>query len=187
MGDGILGVVIAIGFTLFDTAIGPCGIAWSARGVVGVQLPEADRAATASRLAHVFAPATEQPAPPAIETAIEGIRRHLDGSQDDLRWIDLDLDRLTEFDRSVYNVTRAIDPGHTLTYGEVADQVAQRGAAQAVGQALGRNPIPLIVPCHRVLAAGNRVGGFTAYGSTVTKRSLLAIEHAPGFDTPTLF
>ncbi len=187
MGSGILGIVIAIGFTLFDTAIGTCGIAWSSRGVVGVQLPEADDAATAHRLAHVFANATEQPAPPPIEAAMDGIRRHLEGSQDDLRWIDLDLDRLTDFDRSVYSVTRAIDPGETLTYGQVAELVAQRGAAQAVGQALGRNPIPLIVPCHRVLAAGNRVGGFSAYGSTVTKRSLLAIEHAPGFDTPTLF
>ncbi|RIK06998.1 MAG: cysteine methyltransferase, partial [Acidobacteria bacterium] len=78
-------------------------------------------------------------------------------------------------------------PGAVATYGEVARRVGRPAGAQAVGQALGRNPVPLIVPCHRILAAGGGIGGFSAPGSTVTKRELLALEHAPGFGDPTLF
>ncbi|WP_235916753.1 methylated-DNA--[protein]-cysteine S-methyltransferase [Antrihabitans cavernicola] len=174
------------GYTLFDTAIGTCGIAWSGVGVVAFELPEATAADTEDRLRRVHRAAQQQPTP-EIERAISAIVAHLDGSADDLRWIPLDLRRVTDFDRNVYAVTRDIDPGRTLTYGDVADLLELRGAAQAVGQSLGRNPIPLIVPCHRVLAAGNELRGFSAPGGTGTKRRLLAIEHAPGFDDPVLF
>lgn len=172
---------------MFDTTVGACGIVWSADGVVGVHLPEGTRARTAARIEHVFAPATEKAPAREILAAIDAIRRHLDGELDDLRSIRLDMSAITDFDRDVYRVTRDIDPGATLTYGDVATALGSPGAAQAVGQALGRNPITVVIPCHRVLAAGNSVGGFSAGGGTVTKRELLAIEHAPGFDDPTLF
>lgn len=180
----------ATGHVLFDTAIGTCGIAWNDRGVVGLQLPERDVEDTATRSARAAGNSDHTPPqapPPRIAKAIEAIIAHLDGSPDNLRWIELDTAGVPEFNRRVYETIRAIDSGSTLTYGEVAALAGAPGAAQAVGQALGRNPFPIIIPCHRVLAAGNKVGGFTAFGSTQTKRKLLAIEQAPGFDAPTLF
>ena len=158
------------GYTLFDTAIGTCGIAWSGVGVVGFELPEKTPAETADRLRRVSRAREEQPRSD-IADAIAAVTTHLAGAPDDLRWIPLDLRRVTAFDREVYDVTRAIDPGRTLTYGEVADRMEQRGAAQAVGQALGRNPIPMIVPCHRVVAAGNELRGFSAPGGSGPKRA----------------
>lgn len=122
-----------------------------------------------------------------IAEAITGIRAHLAGELDDLRWIPLDTSGIPEFHRAVYEVTRAIAPGYTLTYGQVADRIGAPGAAQAVGQALGRNPIPLIIPCHRVLAADNALTGFSAPGGVTTKQRLLEIERTPGFGEPTLF
>src|SRR5690606_12270673 len=119
--------------------------------------------------------------------AIAGIRAHLDGQLDDLRWIPLDTSTIPQFHKSVYETTRDIDPGHTLSYGEVAERVGAAGAAQAVGQALGHNPIPLIIPCHRVLAADSGLHGFSAPGGIGTKQRLLQIERTPGIGEPTLF
>ncbi|MBJ8348538.1 methylated-DNA--[protein]-cysteine S-methyltransferase [Antrihabitans sp. YC2-6] len=174
-------------YTLFDTPIGECGIGWTGSRVVALQLPEVTAAATRERLASLTKGGLDKEPPQFVQEVIAGIRRHLAGELDDLRWAPLDTTALPPFDRKVYTVTRAIDPGNTLTYGEVAELVDSRGAAQAVGQALGRNPIPILIPCHRVLAAGNRIGGFSAYGAVRTKRTLLTIEHAPGFDDPVLF
>lgn len=184
VGAGILGTVDA-GFTTFDTAIGGCAIAWRGERVTGFQLPETSVAATRKRIARGGLQAADPPEP--IARAVTAVVAHVAGTLDDLRWIAVDVDRLPEFDRGVYRITRAIDPGDTMTYGEVAAELGARGAAQAVGQALGRNPIPMIIPCHRVLAAGQRLGGFSAYGGIVTKRELLAIEGADGFSDPTLF
>ncbi|QNG20085.1 MGMT family protein [Rhodococcus triatomae] len=175
------------GFALFDTALGTCALAWRATGIVGLQLPESSPEATLERIVASFPTATEHDPPPAALEAMELIRAHLSGSPDDLRSIPLDFEDVPEFDCRVYEVTRSIGPGNTLTYGDIAREIDVPGASQAVGQALGRNPIPLIVPCHRVLAAGGAVGGFSAGGGTVTKRELLALEHVPGFDDPTLF
>ncbi len=166
------------GYTLFDTALGACGIAWGPRGVVAVQLPGADerklRRAGASRAT-----------PPAdVQRAIDGIVALLDGAPRDLSTVELDMERVPEFNRRVYAVAREIPPGETLTYGEVAERVGERGAAQAVGQALGRNPFPILVPCHPVLAAGGGLGGFSAPGGVATKRRMLAIE---GAGAPALF
>lgn len=157
------------GFTTFATPIGDCGIAWDARGLVtGVWLPGRMRGAP-----------TEAGAPPArVAEAIERIRALLDGEPDDLAGVELDLDHVPAFHRRVYEAARAIAPGDVLTYGEVADRIGEPGAAQAVGQALGRNPFPIVVPCHRVLAASGRLGGFSAPGGTDTKLRLLAIEGA---------
>jgi methylated-DNA-[protein]-cysteine S-methyltransferase len=121
----------------------------------------------------------ESPPPAAIRRAIVGIRALLAGDHADLSAVPLDFDGVPSFHRRVYEAARGIPPGATLTYGEVAARAGASGAARAVGQALGRNPFPLVVPCHRVLAAGGRLGGFSAPGGVSTKAHLLAIEGAP--------
>jgi methylated-DNA-[protein]-cysteine S-methyltransferase len=152
-------------FTLFDTPIGRCGIAWEGDAIVGVQLPEARF------------DGSEPGAPPLwVQRAIADIVASLRGEADDLADIPLDLDRLAAFPRRVYEVVRTIPAGETMSYGEVAAAAGSPGAARAVGQALGRNPFAIIVPCHRVLAAGGRTGGFTADGGVTTKLRMLAIE-----------
>jgi methylated-DNA-[protein]-cysteine S-methyltransferase len=164
------------GFTLFDTAIGHCGIAWSERGVVGLQLPEAGEPETRARMLHRFPAAAENATSPEVQRAIDGIVALLCGEASDLSDIALDMDGVPAFHRRVYEVARAIPPGKTLSYGDIAARLDARGAARAVGQALGRNPFPIVVPCHRVLAAGGKIGGFSAQGGVATKLSMLAIE-----------
>lgn len=138
-------------------------------------------------LRNLFPDATPVEPGPLARRVIDGVTALLNGGSDPLTDIDLDLTGLPDFDRRVYAVTCTIGPGRTRTYGEVAVALGSPGGAQAVGQALGRNPIPILVPCHRVLAAHGAVGGFSASGGTVTKRALLAAERVPGFDDPTLF
>jgi methylated-DNA-[protein]-cysteine S-methyltransferase len=166
----------AHGFTTFDTAIGRCGIAWSDRGLVGVQLPEAGDMATRERMLRRFPVAAEGPPPPKAQLAIDGIVALLRGEPTDLSTIALDMEGVAPFHRRVYQVARTIPPGKTLAYGDVAARAGAPGAARAVGQALGRNPFPIIVPCHRVVAAGGKIGGFSAHGGAATKRRMLAIE-----------
>ncbi|MQY23817.1 methylated-DNA--[protein]-cysteine S-methyltransferase [Nocardia macrotermitis] len=170
---------------LFDTAIGVCALVWTDIGVLRFHLPEATVAATRTRMLHGGARESEPDT--AASEVITATRAHLDGALDDLRWIRLDHTDLPDFHRAVYAVTRAIDPGHTLTYGQVAQRIGTPGAAQAVGQALGQNAIPLIIPCHRVLAADHALHGFSAPGGATTKSHLLEIERTPGFGEPTLF
>ena len=167
-------------YTLFDTALGRCGIAWGPGGIVGVELPGSDDRATRRRILRAHPGAVEATPPPAVTDAIDAITRLLGGDPDDLATVVLDMTGVPEFNRRVYDVARAIPPGQTLSYGEVAARLGERGAAQAVGQALGRNPFPIVVPCHRVLAAGGAVGGFSAPGGTRTKLRLLSIEGALG-------
>ena len=173
------------GFALFDTDIGPCGIAWGGRGVTGVQLPEASEARTRARLVRRYPHAREAPPPADVRRVIDGIVALLRGEASDLSAAALDMDGVSEFDRRVYDVARRITPGATLSYGEIAVRLGERGLARDVGQALGRNPFPLIVPCHRVLAAGGKAGGFSANGGV--KLRLLTIERARTSDAPTLF
>ena len=175
------------GFALFDTDIGPCGIAWGGRGVTGVQLPEASEARTRARLVRRYPHAREAPPPADVRRVIDGIVALLRGEASDLSAAALDMDGVSEFDRRVYDVARRIAPGATLSYGEIAVRLGERGLARDVGQALGRNPFPLIVPCHRVLAAGGKAGGFSANGGVTTKLRLLTIERARTSDAPTLF
>jgi methylated-DNA-[protein]-cysteine S-methyltransferase len=175
------------GFTIFDTAIGPCGIAWGGRGVIGVQLPEADAAKTRARLLRRSLDLHESLPPPDVQRAIEGIVALLRGERSDLSGVVLDLEQVPAFERRVFEVARTIAPGATLSYGEIATRLGDRALARDVGQALGRNPFPLIVPCHRVLAAGGKVGGFSANGGVTTKLRLLTIERAQTSDAPTLF
>jgi len=175
------------GFALFDTAIGRCSIAWGGRGLVGVQLPESREAATRARLLARFPDARETPPPADVRRALDRITALLRGETSDLSTIALDMERVPPFHRRVYEAARAIPPGSTLSYGEIATRIGAPGAARAVGQALGRNPFAIVVPCHRVLAAGGKVGGFSADGGITTKLRLLSIEGALANGSPTLF
>ena len=168
----------ATGFALFDTPIGRCGVAWSSRGVSGVQLPEASEGATRARLRKRFPGAAEAEPGRDVRRAVAAIEALLAGKESGLDAVELDMAAVPEFHRRVYQAARAIPPGETATYGEIAERAGSPGSARAVGQALGRNPFALIVPCHRVLAANGRVGGFSANGGIATKLRILAIEGA---------
>ena len=142
-------------------------------------LPEQTDRQTRARVARRFPHALDSTPPPFVAHAIDAIVSLLEGHASDLTGVPLDFDdAIPEFHRRVYDVTRAIKPGTTLSYGEIASRIGEPDAARAVGQALGRNPIPIIVPCHRVLAADGKTGGFSAPGGTATKLQLLAIEGA---------
>jgi methylated-DNA-[protein]-cysteine S-methyltransferase len=175
------------GFALFDTPIGRCGIAWGESRVVGVQLSERDELKTRARLLERCSPAQEALPPPDVRRAIDAIVALLRGEASDLSTVALDMDRVEEFDRRVYEIARAIPAGATLSYGDIAARLGDRALAREVGQALGRNPFPIIVPCHRVLAAGGKAGGFSANGGITTKLRLLTIENARTSGAPTLF
>lgn len=177
----------ALGFCLFDTAIGACGIAWTERALAAVQLPEATAEGTRDRLLRYTGALTESAPPAFVQWAIARIQRSLAGERDDLSDLPLELESLPPFQRHVYELTRAIPPGQVLTYGEVARRLGEPGASRAVGQALGSNPFAPVVPCHRVLAAGGRSGGFSAEGGAATKLKMLEIERARFGDQPGLF
>lgn len=177
----------ATGFKLFDTALGRCGIAWGERGIVGVHLPGSSERQTRERILRRFPAAAEAAPPPAVRDTIAGIVALLSGQARDLSPVPLDLDGVPEFHRRVYEVARTIPPGETLTYGEVARRLGDPAQARAVGQALAQNPFAIVVPCHRVLAAGGRTGGFSAPGGKDTKLRLLEIEGARARAIPTLF
>ena len=165
-------------FALFETAIGCCGIVWSEHGIAGVQLPERSEAATRSRLLRRF-PAARDAIPPAeVRRAIDDIVALLGGERRDLNHVAIDIGAVSEFHRRVYEVARRIPAGETLSYGEVAERLGDRNLAREVAEALSENPCPIIVPCHRILAAGGKPGGFSAPGGVATKLRLLTIEGA---------
>ncbi|MEA3033409.1 MAG: methylated-DNA-[protein]-cysteine S-methyltransferase [Sphingomonadales bacterium] len=174
-------------YAVFDTAIGRCALVWRGGLVIGAALPEADDSRLRTRLAQRFAGAEEREPPEFVVDAIALVRRLLAGAKLDLGNIELDLSSCSDFEREVYAAARAIPCGETRTYGELAAAVGQPGAAQAVGLALGRNPVPIIVPCHRILAASGKSGGFSAPGGIATKFRMLQIEGAVRQGEPTLF
>lgn len=167
---------MAVFFTLFVTPIGACGLAWGERGVAGVQLPEASETAARARLARYFPGAAEAAPFGEPKGARDAIVSLLGGEPADLSAILLDMDGLPPFHRRVYAAARTIPFGKTTTYGALAKRIGAANSARAAGQALARNPFPILVPCHRVVAAGKRSGGFSAYGGVATKLRLLAIE-----------
>jgi methylated-DNA-[protein]-cysteine S-methyltransferase len=174
-----------ISFALFDTAIGRCAVAWSARGIVTVLLPDRDDAALRARLLRRHPDARTAAPPDEVAQAIDDIAALVAGVRRDLANVVLDLTGVPEFNRRVYAAARTIRPGETLTYGAIAARLGEPDARR-VGEAMGRNPCPIIVPCHRVVAAGGKTGGFSAPGGVAAKRRLLAIEGAVA-DEPTLF
>ena len=174
-------------FTLFDTAIGSCGIEWGPRGINGVQLPMGSDEKTRARIRQRRGETVESEPTAEVQRVIERIVELLAGKPDDLRDVALDLEGVPEFNRGVYDIARRIPPGKTLTYGDIAKKLGGVELSRDVGQALGRNPCPIVVPCHRVLAAGNKPGGFSARGGVSTKLKMLAIEGAAVNHTPSLF
>jgi methylated-DNA-[protein]-cysteine S-methyltransferase len=177
----------AEGFALFETAIGSCGIAWADGRLIGTQLPEtAGAGAARARMQRRFPGASDVSPPAYVTAAIEAIRALLSGDRDDLSGIELDMEAIPPFERSVYELARTIPPGKTLTYGDIAKTLGEPGSARAVGQALGRNPFAPVVPCHRVVAASGTMHGFSAGGGVATKLRMLRIE---GWreNEPTLF
>jgi methylated-DNA-[protein]-cysteine S-methyltransferase len=174
-------------FAIFQTPIGPCGIVWGDRGITGVQLPMGNEDKTRKRLMQRNGDITEAQPTAEVRNAIEGIVELLAGKPNDLSGVVLDLDGVPEFNRGVYDIARTIPPGKTLTYGDIAKRLGGVELSRDVGQALGRNPCPIVVPCHRVLAAGGKPGGFSANGGVVTKLKMLAIEGAVVNHTPSLF
>jgi methylated-DNA-[protein]-cysteine S-methyltransferase len=176
------------GYTIFDTGIGRCGIAWSHAGIVGVQLPEAREIETRRRLFRLYPDAREQRPPEDVETAIEAIVALLRGEPADLSDVTLDLSGILAFNQRVYALTRSIPRGETLTYGEIAARLKLSGAVHSVAQALARNPFVIIVPCHRVLEAGGYADKISPNGGVISKRRLLSIEGARGMTaSKTLF
>jgi methylated-DNA-[protein]-cysteine S-methyltransferase len=182
--SGSVGQMAASGQTVFDTPIGRCRIAWTARGLTRFELPghdapgwtESARAGLPNEaLGEEIAPAE---APAWVREAAALIALHLGGNPQDLSGIPIDMAGISPFFRRVYEVARAIPAGETLSYAELADRAGSPKASRAVGQAMARNPLPVIVPCHRVLAAGGKLGGFSAPGGTATKVRLLALERS---------
>jgi methylated-DNA-[protein]-cysteine S-methyltransferase len=163
-------------FALFDTAIGRCAVAWTERGIAAVQLPEGDDEATRARILARHPGAIEAAPRGDAKRAVDAMRAHLAGDLDPLEHLELDFAGVPLFHRRVYEALRRVGPGRTVGYGELAALVGSPGAARAVGQAVGKNAFPVVVPCHRVLGAGGRAGGFSAFGGVETKRRLLAIE-----------
>lgn len=173
-------------FALFETVIGAVGIAWNPRGLIGVELPHADAVATRRRMRQRFPTAQESEPTVDVRRAIDGIVALLRGEARDLSDVIIDDEGTPKFNRRVYAIARTIPPGQTMTYGEIAERLGDKLLALDVGTALGQNPCPIVMPCHRVLAAGRKTGGFSASGGVVTKLRLLSIEGAqPG--GPTLF
>ena len=163
-------------YSIFDTAIGRCGIAWSHTGIVGVQLPEAREIETRGRLFQLYPEARETRPTANAEAAIDGIVALLRGETGDFADVTLDMSGIHVFDQRTYQVTRQIPRGETRTYGEVAARLGTPSAVRSVAHAIGRNPFVLIVPCHRVLEAGGYADRMSPHGGLISKRRLLSIE-----------
>jgi methylated-DNA-[protein]-cysteine S-methyltransferase len=175
------------GYTVFDTAIGRCGIAWGHLGVVGVQLPEAREIETRGRLLRQYPDARDLRPPLNVEIAIEGIVASLRGQVADFADVTLDTRDIPAFNVRVYQFARTIPRGETCTYAEVAVKLGASGAAHSVAQAISRNPFMIIVPCHRVLETGSYADKISPNGGVISKRRLLSIEGAGGMSSKTLF
>ena len=165
-------------YSLFETVIGWAGVAWADKGLVGCYLPDPNPEHARGSFLRRYPSAVEGPPTPGVEHAIAEIRRLLAGQPADLTHVPIDIARVPEFNAKVYEIARAIPPGETLTYGEIAVKLGDKLLARDVGAALGKNPWPIVVPCHRVTAAGGKLGGFSARGGVNTKVKLLAIEGA---------
>jgi methylated-DNA-[protein]-cysteine S-methyltransferase len=169
-------------YCLFTTALGTCGVAWSERGLTRLLLPEADAGRTEMRL-RSCATGPADPSP-AVRDVIADIQRFMRGERIDFAAVAIDLGAASAFDLAVWTAARMIGWSETTTYGELARRCGAPAAAREVGRALGRNPLPIIVPCHRILAAGRKIGGFSAPGGTDTKERLLALEGVYLNETP---
>ena len=164
----------------FETALGRMAIRWTDAGITGVLLPQ-------PRLTTDSVTREPTPLPRAVREAIDGITAVLAGEPRDLGGVPLDERGIDAFRRSVYAATRDVAPGMTRSYGEIARAIGRPDGARDVGAALARNPFPVIVPCHRVVAANGALHGFSAPGGLATKRRMLELEGAPGYGQQRLF
>lgn len=165
---------------VFETSLGFVGLDWNERGLTRLVLPTPDRATAEKRLAGwgVRTDAGDAPRPDFIDEAIRIISDYARGEAAELAAIPVDLGSLDAFDIAILQALRRLGHGEVVTYGELAERSGNPGMARETGAALGRNPVPLVVPCHRVVAAGGKLGGFSAPGGSRTKARLLAHEHA---------
>jgi methylated-DNA-[protein]-cysteine S-methyltransferase len=184
---GWLAMAAGRGYTIFDTAVGRCGIAWGDSGIVGVQLPEAREIETLRRMLHQYPEARDLRPSPNVEIAIDGIAALLRGQPCDFSDVTLDMRGMHAFNQRVYELTRAIPRGETRTYGDIATRLGASGATRSVAQAIARNPFMIIVPCHRVLEAGGYADRISPNGGSISKRRLLSIEGAGSATSKTLF
>ena len=175
------------GYSIFDSTVGRCGIAWGGSGILGVQLPEAREIETRRRMLRQYPDTRELPPPLMVEIAIDGIAALLRGKPCDFSDVVLDMNGMPPLSRRVYEYARTIPRGETITFAELAKRLGASGAAHAVGQAIGRNPFTILVPCHRVLAADGATDSFGMNGGMITKRRLLSLEGALAKSGPTLF
>jgi methylated-DNA-[protein]-cysteine S-methyltransferase len=164
------------GSAVFETALGWMGIAWSEEGLARLQLPESDRAGTERRLARTSNGVSVSEPPPKMALLIDKLRDYAAGQQISFDDFPVDLSGIDAFRLAIYDATRKLKYGETLTYGELASRAGHAGLFRETGQALGSNPVPIVVPCHRILAAGNLIGGFSAPGGSTTKERLLVME-----------
>jgi methylated-DNA-[protein]-cysteine S-methyltransferase len=175
------------GLTFFDTAIGWCGLAWDGHNILGFQLPEATKELTEKKMRSQYPNLVGDTVPSRlIANLCRDVLSHVEGRAQDFTSTRIDISTLTPFSKRVYEFTRAIPAGRTISYGELAKRIGSPNSARAVGRALGANPIPLIVPCHRVIAANGALTGFSAAGGVDLKAHLLEIErmsleHRGGF------
>lgn len=165
---------MTLSYKLFETPIGWIGIAWSDRGLARLALPQRDRDAMERKLA--AGGATPGEPPRHIQAVVEKIELYAAGEAVEFGDVPVDLSKADDFERAIYEAARKLGFGVTTTYGGLAAAAGYPGLARETGAALGKNPVPLVVPCHRILAAGNKIGGFSAPGGSATKERLLAME-----------
>ena len=174
-------------FAIFDTELGHFGIVWTNRGIAGVDLPAGSEEKTRARLLRRFPDARDAKPSPEIQKIIDEVIALISGEKVDFSHVVLDHAPLPEFSKRVYEIVRTIPIGQTLTYGDIAKKLGDVSLSREVGQAMGKNPTPIIMPCHRVVAASGKTGGFSAPGGVDTKMKLLSIERRHGNHAPTLF
>jgi methylated-DNA-[protein]-cysteine S-methyltransferase len=177
-------------YHIFDASFGSCAIAWTSRGISRFQLPEADSDATEARMRNGGREPCNGAPPPHVAAAEEKLQRYFDGEETDFSDLALDLSGCSAFNKAIYDAARTVGWGATTTYGALAKSIGSPRAARAVGHAMARNPITIVIPCHRVLAAGGELHGFSAYGGLVTKERLLVLEgvrHGAQNMQPSLF
>lgn len=164
-------------YLIFDTAGGFCGIAWNNVGITRFQLPTKSAVATERILLHRIPGAKPGAATPEVTQAVAAVKRYFEGEETDFSGFTLDLGEQEAFFRQIYDAVRRVRWGQTTTYGALAKELgAEPEAARDVGQAMANNPVALIIPCHRVLAAGGKVGGFSAPGGSAAKVRMLELE-----------
>ncbi len=174
-------------YCLFETGIGTCAVAWTERGLKRVQLPDTDATATERHVSGEAGRSSRTDPPPSILECVQLLQAYFRGDRIDFRGVRLDDEGISQFNTKIYRALSEVAYGTTTTYGALARSVGAPGASRAVGVAMARNPWPIVIPCHRVLASGQRIGGFSAPGGQMTKERLLTLEGSSVVDgTPLL-